>query len=136
MNKTAKPPPVNLVLQSEPLRQWRERIDHGLLVDHIRQQIDTSESFHASVNDAATQVGSAVADRVRKFALEARAKVNATGIVIHTGWGNAPLHAEAVSRVVDAAGATDTGGKDGQSRTRQCTELLLELTGSGSCNSD
>ena len=54
--------------------------------------------------------------------------INATGVVIHTGWGNAPLAAPARERLLDATGSTPTGGATAQSRTESCDQMLRALT--------
>jgi L-seryl-tRNA(Ser) seleniumtransferase len=61
--------------------------------------------------------------------LPRRAFVNASGIIIHTGWGNAPLHRTARERLLEAAGATPTGAAGMPARTETCAMLLRHLTG-------
>ncbi len=99
------------------------------LVGIIRHEIEDWQPTTTSVADAAAQVAAAVARRAGTMQLPRRAFVNATGIIIHTGWGNAPLHRAARERLQQAAGATPTGAAGTPPRTETCAMLLRHLTG-------
>ena len=125
----AVPPPVNLVLNHPELAPVREYVSSASLVEIIRQEIREWQPRGCSIPDAAAQIAVATARRARSMLLPRRALVNATGIIIHTGWGNAPLHPAARERLLQACGATPTGAAGTPSRTETCAKLLRNLTG-------
>jgi len=60
--------------------------------------------------------------------LSPRQYINATGIVIHTQWGNAPLARTAQERLLSATGASPTGARALGDRSAICERLLVALT--------
>ena len=77
-----------------------------------------------------------VADRIRRVSRPSlRRVINATGVVLHTNLGRAPLAAAARAAMEEAAGYAsleydlDAGGRG--SRHAHCVALLRELTGAG-----
>ena len=64
----------------------------------------------------------------RAQCLTARDYFNATGIIVHTGWGNAPLATAARERLLEAVGATPTGAAGTHGRTETCERMLRALT--------
>ena len=98
----AVPPPVNLVLNRLELASLRQQVNDTILVEIIRDEVRQWKPLAISVHDAAAQVAAAVAERAKSMLLAPRAVVNATGIIIHTGWGNAPLHIAARERLLTA----------------------------------
>ena len=125
----AVPPPVNLVLNRLELASLRQQVNDTILVEIIRDEVRQWKPLAISVHDAAAQVAAAVAERAKSMLLAPRAVVNATGIIIHTGWGNAPLHIAARERLLTACGATPTGAAGTPPRTETCARLLCTLTG-------
>ena len=83
----AVPPPVNLVLNRLELASLRQQVNDTILVEIIRDEVRQWKPLAISVHDAAAQVAAAVAERAKSVLLAPRAVVNATGIIIHTGWG-------------------------------------------------
>ena len=69
----------------------------------------------------------------RRLAPSQRAVINATGVILHTNLGRAPLAAAAVARLVEAAGYTnlelDLAAGARARRDRHLDALLAELTG-------
>jgi L-seryl-tRNA(Ser) seleniumtransferase len=70
-----------------------------------------------------------IADAASALALPPRRYINATGIVIHTQWGNAPLSRAAAARLLEARGATPTDAPEIGPRQELCERLLRVLTG-------
>src|SRR5207247_10484810 len=83
-------------------------------------------------DELADQVAAALQRRAGR---RTRAVVNATGVVLHTNLGRAPLSEAAVQAVVDAAGyATVEYDLDAGARGRRgeaVAALLREVTGAG-----
>lgn len=128
-NSKPVPPPVNLVLHHPELTSLREHVSSSCLVGIIRDEIQGWQPTTSSVAEAAAQVAAAVAQRAKAMLIPRRSFVNATGIIIHTGWGNASLHPAARERMLQASGATPTGAAGNPARTETCAMLLRHLTG-------
>lgn len=128
-------PSVSALLESEGVRALLATAPRTLVVSAVRDVVGMARGdvSAAPLNDAAWTAS--VADRVTAAQRPSlRAVINATGIVLHTNLGRAPLPAvalEAIARV--AAGYTnleydlDAGTRG--SRYTHCASLLRELTG-------
>jgi L-seryl-tRNA(Ser) seleniumtransferase len=126
----AVPPPVNLILNHPTLAAVRSVVNSHLLVKIIRHEIQQwarPNAIHGT--DALTDIAKASVRHAETLLLPRRGYVNATGIIIHTGWGNAPLHALARERVAAAMGASPTGAVEALPRMETCATLLRALTG-------
>src|SRR5207245_10486920 len=77
---------------------------------------------------AVPEIAGRAARRARALSLPRRSYVNATGIIIHTGWGNAPLHLEARERLLTATGASPTGAAEALPRMETCARLVRAQT--------
>ena len=97
-------PSVNDILQT-PLAQLLERThDREILVDAIRKEIDsirvrlqTGEALNGAMG--ADQFAGRVERRLQwELRPKLRRVINATGIILHTNLGRAPLAAEAAQR--------------------------------------
>jgi L-seryl-tRNA(Ser) seleniumtransferase len=102
-------PSVNAVLQIPSVQTLLEEHDHELVVSTIRQELGVlrerlgkGESSDGQTGDEAVAAGVA-----RRLALDFRPKlrpvINATGIVLHTNLGRAPIAAQAASAAASAA---------------------------------
>jgi L-seryl-tRNA(Ser) seleniumtransferase len=96
-----------------------------------REQLRTGESAAAESESLLNQAAGALRER---FTPTLRPVINATGIIIHTNLGRAPLSQAAQQAIIAAAGQYSTlefdleSGKRG-SRLRHAADLLSEITG-------
>lgn len=133
-------PGVDRLLEDASFAGLRERVGHRRLVTAIRAEL---EAWRHAVREAdgdlptpspvdlATAVASRLAAEARPYY---RRVVNATGVVLHTGLGRAPLAPEAVAALAASAGGAqrlelelEDGRRGG--RDRGCTERLCDLLG-------
>ena len=135
-------PGVDRVLNERAIQTLSKRCGTSVLTDMIRQAIDRvrgmmrdGEAVGASrevltewiVADVQSQLADSLAPNLRRV-------VNATGVILHTNLGRAPLPDVAVKHIVDIAGSysnleldLETGQRG--SRTTLVEKLLCELTG-------
>ena len=125
----AVPPPASLVVNHTDLAAVRGFVSNPLLTDIVRQEIQNWARKPAKGRDAVTEIASRSCSRAQALGLPRRSYVNATGIIIHTGWGNAPLHLEARERLLTATGPSPTGAAEALPRMETCARLLRALTG-------
>ncbi len=136
-NRYRELPSVDLVLAQEPIKQLVQDYSHDAVVRLIRQQI-AERRARLSKGDGAPTLD-AVVEAVTYMAQRSwhawpRPVINATGVVLHTNLGRAPLSADAVKAMTVAArGYTDLeleleSGERG-SRQAYVASLLCQLTG-------
>jgi len=128
-------PSVTSLLESEGIQTLLEHVPRGVVVDAIRRTIASVRSSHAEAPADAegwtAAVANAVDDATRR---SLRRVINATGVVLHTNLGRAPLAAvalDAIDRVARGFSNLEydvAGGQRG-SRYSHCASLLRELTG-------
>lgn len=123
------PPPASLVVNHPALAAVRGFVSNPLLIEIARDEIQRWIKKPAKGKDAVTEIANRTASRARALSLPRRNYVNATGIIIHTGWGNAPLHMDARERLVTATGPSPTGAAEALPRIETCARLLRALTG-------
>ncbi len=136
-------PGVDRLLASEDFRPLRERFGRERLIRGLRGVLDEARTSLAP-GGALVRGGDpgdtgAWARRTRERLLEEerpslRRVINATGVVLHTNLGRAPLAPEALEALVAAGGGyasleidLDSGARG--SRYRHCVEHLRTLTG-------
>ena len=128
-------PSVNTLLESEAVRPLLERAPRAVVVDAIRRTIDAARSAPAAapVDERAwaAAVSSAVEQSTRP---SLRPVLNATGVVLHTNLGRAPLARAAIDAVTSVAAGFSNLEYDLEhgvrgSRYTHCAALLRELTG-------
>ena len=122
------PPPASLVVNDTALAGVRDFVSNPLLVDIAREEIQHWVKKGVKGKNALAEIANRTASRARSLGLPRRSYVNATGIIIHTGWGNAPLHREARDRLVSATGPSPTGAAEALPRMETCARLLRALT--------
>ncbi len=128
-------PSVSTLLESAAVRPLFDRAPRPVVVDAVRRAIDgaRAQPDRAPRDDDAW--GRAVSDALEaKLRPSLRPVINATGVVLHTNLGRAPLPRAAIDAIARiAAGFSnleydlDTGARG--SRYVHCATLLRELTG-------
>ncbi len=132
-----KLPSVNKLLQNEGLQQLAEEHGHELTVAIVRELLDaTRREIRAGVTcpspaELAEAAARLLADRLRPT-LEP--VINATGVIIHTNLGRAPLSAEARAAMERVARGYcnleyDLAAGQRGSRYVHAEDLLCRLTG-------
>lgn len=100
-------PSVTALLAAPALVAARERHPHAVVVAAARVHLDTLRAQLASgeaLTLSAEAVAEAVAAQLDADAIPAlRTVINATGVVLHTNLGRAPLHDDAARAAYDAA---------------------------------
>jgi len=132
-------PSVTELLSKQPLKGMVDTLSHNAVVDGIREFLGRMrDDFKERTSDAVPQVGELaekIADWLHiKQKMGLRPVINATGVLLHTGLGRAPLAAAACEAVASvAAGYANLevdldSGKRSQ-RMNLVSEQLAKLTG-------
>ncbi|GIX00202.1 MAG: L-seryl-tRNA(Sec) selenium transferase [Pirellulaceae bacterium] len=133
-------PKVDRLLTRADMVPLVERFGRWQVRHWIRQALDECRSGlrNPAQESAGVTPSDWVVERIRQLAeQECRSTmqevVNATGVILHTNLGRAPLADRAIRRMVSAAASTNleldlTSGKRGQ-RGARVQRLLCELTG-------
>jgi len=127
-------PSVSSLLETQGVRLLLEQHPRRVVVDAVRESLEAARN---ATDVARTEqqwidaIGAAVRDSSRP---SLRRVINATGVVIHTNLGRAPLAASAIRAIEQAAeGFTnleyDTATGQRGSRYTHCVGLLRQLTG-------
>ncbi len=136
-------PSVNELLDSTPLRNLVERVNRNVVVHGVRDFLDRMRS---EVQSAASEVKlpapGELAERIAQWISHQqqprlRPVINATGILLHTGLGRAPLADEALEAVYQVAKGyasleVDLDSGQRSQRMRVVEKLLTKLTGAES----
>ena len=128
-------PSVSTLLESDGVRALLDRTPRSVVVDAIRRTIDGARATPASTPaslDAWTEAISAAIGAAIRPSL--RRVINATGVVLHTNLGRAPLAPAAIEAITHVASGFSNLEFDVQrgergSRYTHCAALLRELTG-------
>ena len=127
-------PSVNELLLDERLVAVEAEYGHDLTLDAARRAIDAARERVAAgdrpddiVADALDLLQGTAAPRLRRV-------LNATGVIVHTNLGRAPLAAHALERIQEVAGGYsnleyDVEGGTRGSRQDHVAPLLRDLTG-------
>ena len=133
-------PSVNELLESPPLRKLVDQVSHHVVVGGVRDFLD---NLRGEVRSAAADIKvphpSELAERIAEWILQEeqpplRPVINATGILLHTGLGRAPL-AEAALRAISETGHAyasvelDLASGQRSQRLVAVERLLRRLTG-------
>ena len=133
-------PSVNELLDSPPLRRLVSRVSHSVVVSGVR---DFLENLRREARSAAAEIklpaAGELAERIADWILrderpKLRPVINATGILLHTGLGRAPLAKEALQAMVDVAAGycsleVDLETGERSRRIQAVEKLLRQLTG-------
>ena len=129
-----KLPSVSALLERDAIRALLEQAPRAVVVDAVRATIDGARAGTSVPRDDTEWAAavSAALERAQRPSL--RRVLNATGVVLHTNLGRAPLAAVAIDAIHRAAAGytnleydVDTGARG--SRYAHCVSLLRELTG-------
>ncbi len=139
----AQLPQVDKFLNTNEIQELLKLYPRGLLVDQIRIQLDKLRTQIVQMNDEQllsfeldqTQIISEIGREI-EYALRPKVKrvINATGIVLHTGLGRAPLSKQAQQALGEATEGYASveieleTGKRGD-RHQLVEDLLIKLTG-------
>ncbi len=103
------------------------------LLDDLRRRIaeEGASADDISVEAIRARLGERLAESSRTYY---RRVINATGVILHTGLGRAPLAPEAVAALAELSGQPqrveiDLASGERGGRDRGCADLLRELTG-------
>ena len=132
-------PSVNALLESDGVRSLLEHAPRDLVVRAVRETLARARRGGAEAPDDAHRDASAWAEAVshalaRHQRRSLRRVINATGVVLHTNLGRAPLPRAALSAIEDVARGYSNLEYDLDEGTRgsryvHCAALLRELTG-------
>lgn len=107
-NEFRKLPGVDTVISDERISRLASRYPHDLLVDLVREQLEKAREIISSGNPCPPldDIVQSVSDQLDKLENPVlRPVINATGVVIHTNLGRAPLSKETIA-------AMDTVSRD------------------------
>jgi len=107
-NEFRKLPGVDTVISDERISRLASRYPHDLLVDLVREQLEKAREIISSGNTCPPldDIVQSVSDQLDKLENPVlRPVINATGVVIHTNLGRAPLSKETIA-------AMDTVSRD------------------------
>ena len=127
-------PAVGVILERDGVRELLARFPRTLVSDAVRGVVaDARAGAAIPANDVEWRV--AVASRLEvRTRPSLRAAINATGVILHTNLGRAPLATAALAAIAEyARGAStleyDVARGERGSRHVHCASLLAELTG-------
>ena len=141
MNRFRVIPSIEQLRQRDAVRSLEAQYGHDAVVQTLRDETDLvrAELANASANTGdgemlAHQIEDRLARRLRlMLSPSLRPVINATGVIVHTNLGRAPLARQAVARIETVAGYSnlefdlDKGARG--SRTVHAASLLRHLTG-------
>jgi len=99
-------PSVDEVLRQDWARRLEERHGRALLLSHLRGLLEEARQPASAPAEAVAALPERLARRLERAAAPSLVPViNATGVVVHTNLGRAPLSREAAQRVAEIASA-------------------------------
>jgi L-seryl-tRNA(Ser) seleniumtransferase len=127
-------PSVSSLLETSEIRSLLEHHPRRIVVDAIRDAVEAARA-NGSAQKTEKEWIASIAVAVENLSHPSlRRVINATGVVLHTNLGRAPLAASAVRAIADIASGfsnleydVDTGKRG--SRYSHCVALLSQLTG-------
>ena len=130
---------MNELLESPQLANLVDRVSHNVVVTEVREFLDRlREDVQSTASEMNIPTPSELAERIADWIVKAeepplRPVINATGILLHTGLGRAPLAKEAVQAIADvsayASVELDLATGERSHRVAAVEKLLKELTG-------
>jgi L-seryl-tRNA(Ser) seleniumtransferase len=140
LNPLRNIPSVAELLESPPLKGLVNRLSHNTVVNAVRTALDEMRTeVQTAVGEKTLPNVQELADRIARRVMEAeslglRPVINATGILLHTGLGRAPLADEAIAEITAVARdyaslEMDLPTGKRSRRSLAVEPLLKELTG-------
>jgi len=125
---------VNTLLELSGVRTLLERAPRASVVEAVRAAIEAARVSDGTPQDEATWLAAVDRELSRIVRPSLRPVINATGVVLHTNLGRAPLADAAIDAMVAVARGYSNLEYDVESGTRgsryaHCAALLRELTG-------
>lgn len=126
-------PSVSELLESPPLKGLVDKVSHNVVVSRVRSVLDDlrQEVQHAAAErtlPTVSELAEKIARRIQQDETPSlRPVINATGILLHTGLGRAPLADEAIEEMV--AAARDYASVELDLRTAQRSQRVLAVEG-------
>jgi L-seryl-tRNA(Ser) seleniumtransferase len=127
-------PSVNVLLETSAVHSLLEQHPRQVVLDAVRSAINAARNagqFHRTEQEWIDSIAAAVRDRMQP---SLRRVINATGVVLHTNLGRAPLADVAIRAIEEVARGfsnleydLETGQRG--SRYSHCVGLLRRLTG-------
>jgi len=125
------PPSVDAILCRQELVDLRSRVGHTVMVAAVREVIEELRSGRFESSDPRDLASEAASRVERLLAPRPRRVINATGTILHTNLGRAPLSESAREALVQASGYSDleTDLSSGMRSSRQdhVDKLLMLL---------
>lgn len=130
-------PSVDELLQNHTLRDYERKVGRAVVVDAVRASLDAvrAEIRQGRGAPMPALLIDAITDRIEQAVRPTLTRViNATGVILHTNLGRAPLSADALAAIQNAAASYSNLEYDleqGQrgSRYTHAEELIKKLTG-------
>lgn len=130
-------PSVQELLQDHTLRGYERKVGHAVVVDAVRAALDAARADIRAGGSAPMPalLIDAITERIERAVRPTlRRVINATGVILHTNLGRAPLSTRALQALSDAAAGysnleydLDAGARG--SRHVHAEQLLCRLTG-------
>lgn len=127
-------PAVHAVLDHPDVAEAIEEHGRSVVTDWVRYELDTLRSEPTDLDDPLAEIAARVVERAADVAGVALGRViNATGVLLHTGLGRAPLSERAIAAIRDVAAAgnveIDLATGERRHRGHQLLPTLRRLTG-------
>jgi L-seryl-tRNA(Ser) seleniumtransferase len=136
-NELRRLPSVDKLISEERIRQLREIYAHDLIMDVVRQQLEESRlAIMRGIScPSSDEIVDSICSRLQALAQPSmRPVINASGVILHTNLGRAPLSKEATAAMELVAADycnlefdLDSGARG--SRNVHVEQLLCQLTG-------
>jgi len=133
-------PSVNELLDSTPLKQVVDRVHRNVVVTRVRTFLDNlREDVRQAAPDLTVPSPTELAEKIASWIIAGeepslRPVINATGILLHTGLGRAPLAEAAVQEMTEicrgyASVEVDLKTGERSQRVKAVERLLCDVTG-------
>ncbi len=128
-------PSVGKLIETSVIREMMETAPRSLIMDAVRSAVNTIRLHPDMTPDTEEGWGIMVKNNLDKLMVRSlRRVINATGVIVHTNFGRAPLATQAIDALKDIAFDFSNLEYDVENGTRgsrhqHCAKLLCSLTG-------